>query len=69
LSVIVLDCRAYGGRAGASARIENYLGFPTGISGQALAGAPMCRRKFGAEMLIPAQVVSLDCNDPRNPGG
>jgi thioredoxin reductase (NADPH) len=38
LSVIVLDSRAPGGQAGASARIENYLGFPTGISGQALAG-------------------------------
>src|SRR6266700_867025 len=38
LSVVVLDSRAYGGQAGASARIENYLGFPTGISGQALAG-------------------------------
>lgn len=38
LKVIVLDCRSYGGQAGASARIENYLGFPTGISGGALAG-------------------------------
>ena len=38
LSVIVFDARAFGGQAGASARIENYLGFPTGISGQALAG-------------------------------
>jgi thioredoxin reductase (NADPH) len=38
LSVIVLDKLAYGGQAGASARIENYLGFPTGISGQALMG-------------------------------
>ncbi|NEL41407.1 MAG: FAD-dependent oxidoreductase, partial [Xanthomonas perforans] len=38
LSVLVLDQRAIGGQAGASARIENYLGFPTGISGQALAG-------------------------------
>ena len=38
LHVVVLDCRAFGGQAGASARIENYLGFPTGISGQALAG-------------------------------
>src|SRR5450755_2985524 len=37
LSVVVLDARAFGGQAGASARIENYLGFPTGISGQALA--------------------------------
>src|SRR5213080_2893354 len=36
LSVLVLDCRAFGGQAGASARIENYLGFPTGISGMAL---------------------------------
>jgi thioredoxin reductase (NADPH) len=36
LSVVVLDCRSYGGQAGASARIENYLGFPTGISGMAL---------------------------------
>ena len=36
LSVIVLDCRSFGGQAGASARIENYLGFPTGISGMAL---------------------------------
>ena len=38
LSVLVIDARAFGGQAGASARIENYLGFPTGISGQALAG-------------------------------
>jgi thioredoxin reductase (NADPH) len=35
LSVLTLDCRAFGGQAGASARIENYLGFPTGISGLA----------------------------------
>jgi len=62
LKVVVLDCRAYGGQAGASARIENYLGFPAGISGQALAGrAYVQAQKFGAEMLIPAQVVSLDC--------
>ncbi|MGY4829034.1 FAD-dependent oxidoreductase [Sphaerotilaceae bacterium SBD11-9] len=62
LRVVVLDCRAYGGQAGASARIENYLGFPTGISGQALAGrAYVQAQKFGAEMLIPAEVQSLDC--------
>jgi thioredoxin reductase (NADPH) len=62
LHVLVLDCRAYGGQAGASARIENYLGFPTGISGQALAGrAYVQAQKFGAEMLIPARVQSLDC--------
>ncbi|WP_428421107.1 FAD-dependent oxidoreductase [Methylibium sp.] len=63
LSVLVLDCRSYGGQAGASARIENYLGFPTGISGQALAGrAYVQAQKFGAEMLIPAQAVALDCS-------
>jgi thioredoxin reductase (NADPH) len=63
LSVAVLDCRSYGGQAGASARIENYLGFPTGISGQALAGrAYVQAQKFGARMLIPAQAVSLDCS-------
>ena len=59
LSVIVLDCRAFGGQAGASARIENYLGFPTGISGIALmARAYNQAQKFGAEMAIPEEV---DC--------
>ena len=54
LSVIVFDARAFGGQAGASARIENYLGFPTGISGQALAGrAYVQAQKFGAEMIDP----------------
>ena len=48
LSVIVLDQRAFGGQAGASARIENYLGFPTGISGQALAGRASPRRRNSA---------------------
>ncbi len=62
LSVIVLDQRAFGGQAGASARIENYLGFPTGISGQALAGRAFTQaQKFGAEVAIPLQVVRLDC--------
>lgn len=62
LRVAVLDCRAYGGQAGASARIENYLGFPTGISGQALAGrAYVQAQKFGAQVLIPAQATALDC--------
>jgi len=63
LRVIVLDCRSYGGQAGASARIENYLGFPTGISGGALAGrAYVQAQKFGAEMLIPAQASAMDCS-------
>jgi thioredoxin reductase (NADPH) len=62
LRVIVLDQSAFGGQASASARIENYLGFPTGISGRALAGrAYVQAKKFGAKMLIPAQAVSLDC--------
>ena len=62
LSVTVLDTWAFGGQAGASARIENYLGFPTGISGMALAGrAYVQAMKFGAEMMIPVEVKSLDC--------
>ena len=65
LRVVVLDCRSYGGQAGASARIENYLGFPTGISGQALAGRAFVQaQKFGAEMMIPAQAAALDCARP-----
>jgi thioredoxin reductase (NADPH) len=64
LSVIVLDERATGGQAGASARIENYLGFPTGISGQALAGRAFNQAlKFGAEIAIPIRVQRLDCSD------
>jgi thioredoxin reductase (NADPH) len=60
LSVLVLDCRARGGQAGASARIENYLGFPTGISGLALmARASNQAQKFGVEMAIPDEVTSL----------
>jgi thioredoxin reductase (NADPH) len=60
LSVLVLDCRAFGGQAGASARIENYLGFPTGITGLALmARAYNQAQKFGVEMAIPDEVLSL----------
>jgi thioredoxin reductase (NADPH) len=60
LSVLVLDCRAFGGQAGASARIENYLGFPTGISGMALMGrANSQAQKFGVEMAIPDEVKGL----------
>jgi thioredoxin reductase (NADPH) len=63
LSVVVLDTRAYGGQAGASARIENYLGFPTGISGQALAGRAFSQaQKFGANIMIPITAKSLDCS-------
>jgi thioredoxin reductase (NADPH) len=63
LSVLVLDQRAMGGQAGASARIENYLGFPTGISGQALAGRAWNQAlKFGAEIAVPLEVARLDCD-------
>lgn len=62
LSVAVLDTRAFGGQAGASARIENYLGFPTGISGLALTARAFNQaQKFGAEIMIPVTVKSLDC--------
>jgi thioredoxin reductase (NADPH) len=61
LSVIVFDRRAFGGQAGTSARIENYLGFPAGISGQSLTGrAYVQAQKFGAKMMIPCEVVRLD---------
>jgi thioredoxin reductase (NADPH) len=60
--VIVFDANAFGGQAGASARIENYLGFPTGISGQALTGRAFVQaQKFGAEIAIPVEVTGLNC--------
>ncbi len=63
LSTIVLDCRAFGGQAGASMRIENYLGFPTGIRGIALmARAYNQAQKFGAEMAIPEEARALKNN-------
>jgi thioredoxin reductase (NADPH) len=68
LSVVVLDCRSYGGQAGASARIENYFGFPTGISGQALTGrAYVQAQKFGARILVPAKVTALECGSGTAP--
>jgi len=69
LSVLVLDRHAFGGQAGASARIENYMGFPTGISGMALmARAYNQAQKFGTEMAIPGEVVSLQ-RSPAVDGG
>ena len=61
-----IDCRSFGGQAGASARIENYLGFPTGISGMALMGRAFSQaQKFGVEIAIPDEAVKLECgNDP-----
>jgi len=63
LSVLVLDCRAFGGQAGASSRIENYLGFPTGIGGmQLMARAYTQAQKFGVEMAIPDEVGTLEAS-------
>ena len=69
LSVLVLDRHAFGGQAGASARIENYLGFPTGISGMALmARAYNQAQKFGVEIGIPKTVIGLERpEDARRP--
>jgi thioredoxin reductase (NADPH) len=65
LRVLLLDSRAIGGQAGASARIENYLGFPTGISGQALAGRAYNQAlKFGVEVAIPIHVLKVECPEP-----
>jgi thioredoxin reductase (NADPH) len=68
LSVVVLDAQGFGGQAGASARIENYLGFPTGISGQALTGRAFVQaEKFGAEVIYPSAVDRLVCLEPGGP--
>ncbi len=62
LSTVVLEAEAPGGQAATSSRIENYLGFPTGISGGALAGrAQIQAQKFGARIAVPRSVVRLDC--------
>jgi thioredoxin reductase (NADPH) len=62
LSVLVLDAEVLGGQAGASARIENYLGFPTGISGGALTARALSQaQKFGALVAIPLRVGELRC--------
>jgi thioredoxin reductase (NADPH) len=63
LDVLVLESSSPGGQAGSSSRIENYLGFPTGISGQDLAGrAYVQARKFGAEILIARSAAALTCD-------
>jgi thioredoxin reductase (NADPH) len=62
LDVMVLETGSPGGQAGSSSRIENYLGFPTGISGQDLAGrAYVQAQKFGAHILI-AKATRLICD-------
>ena len=68
LSVLTLDCRAFGGQAGASARIENFLGFPTGISGMALMARAFTQaQKFGVEMAIPDEALQLECDGEHAP--
>jgi thioredoxin reductase (NADPH) len=62
LAVAVLDAKAPGGQAGTSSKIENYFGFPTGISGQALAGRGLLQaRKFGAEVGMPIEARAMKC--------
>jgi len=63
LDVLVLESNAPGGQAGASSKIENYLGFPTGISGHELAGRAYAQaQKFGADMLIAKDAQGLTCD-------
>ena len=63
LDVLVIESNAPGGQAGASSKIENYLGFPTGISGQELAGNAYTQaQKFGAQLLIAKQAKGLACD-------
>src|SRR5215471_16623707 len=63
LDVLVLESTAPGGQAGSSSRIENYLGFPTGVSGQELASSALLQaQKFGAELVVARTAVALDCN-------
>jgi thioredoxin reductase (NADPH) len=62
LDVLVIEAESPGGQAGSSSRIENYLGFPLGISGQELAGRAAAQaQKFGAKMLIANNVIKLNC--------
>jgi thioredoxin reductase (NADPH) len=64
LATVVLDAVATGGQAGTSSRIENYLGFPTGISGAELADrAEIQAKRFGAEITVPATAVALEQRD------
>ena len=64
LDTLVIESTAPGGQAGTSSKIENYLGFPTGISGQALAGrAQVQAQKFGARLAVSRAAVSIDCQE------
>jgi thioredoxin reductase (NADPH) len=64
LDTLIVESTAPGGQAGTSSKIENYLGFPTGISGPALAGrAQVQAQKFGARLAVSRAVTGLDCSD------
>jgi thioredoxin reductase (NADPH) len=63
LSALVVEADSPGGQAGMSSKIENYLGFPTGISGLALTGRALTQaEKFGAEVVVASAVKELDCS-------
>jgi thioredoxin reductase (NADPH) len=63
LDVLVVETNSPGGQAGSSSKIENYLGFPTGISGQALAGRAYTQaQKFGAQVIIAKGAKQLACD-------
>jgi len=62
LNVLVVESHAPGGQAGSSSRIENYLGFPMGISGQELAGRAFVQaEKFGAHIAVARAARALKC--------
>jgi len=62
LDALVIESDAPGGQAGSSSKIENYLGFPTGVSGQELASRAIAQaQKFGAKLLVGHSVVNLNC--------
>jgi len=63
LDALVIETEAPGGQAGSSSKIENYLGFPTGVSGQELANRAITQaQKFGARMMVGHDVVRLNCD-------
>src|SRR5205085_6099505 len=63
LDVLVIETSTPGGQAGASSKIENYLGFPTGVSGEELAKRALAQsEKFGAKMIVARSVEKLDCD-------
>jgi len=65
LDVLVIEARSPGGQAGSSSRIENYLGFPTGVTGQLLASSALVQaEKFGAELAVARTASRLGCDRP-----